>query len=131
MNLNDIIQKYEDHIIFGSEICNTKWEYDDYLIKFYTLKLLINKHLQESKLVQNKKDKYKIIHNGKFRYFCPLCNKIVRHLYITYFNEPLSLTIKNIMIENENLDTNELFKLLLKAEKESLIIYTCKDCNLE
>ena len=131
MNLNEVIKKYQDDIVFGSDITKTKWEFDDFLIKFNAVKLLINKHLQESNLLQKKKDKYKIIHNGKFRYFCPLCNQIVRHLYITYFNEPLSLTIKNIMIENENLDTIELFKLLLKAEEESLIIYSCRDCNIE
>lgn len=130
IDVNEFINRYKDDIIFGSDISNNL-ELDEFIITFICLNYLKEKHLSKSQFLINKKVKYKIIYNGKYRYYCPLCKDIVKHLEINHINEPLSVTIKNIILENPNKNLLELFKILLNIEKESLIMYTCKNCNLK
>lgn len=129
VELNEILKLYSNDIIFGSDISLSNWELDEYSVIYNSLKLLIIKHIEDSYIVKKKKDKYKIIENQHCRYYCPLCNKIVRHLQILHLNDKISNIIKNIINENKNLNIYNLFKMLLEYEKESLIIYACKDCN--
>ena len=130
IDVNEFINRYKDDIIFGSDISNNL-ELDEFIITFICLNYLKEKHISKSQFLINKKVKYKIIYDGKYRYYCPLCKHIVKHLEINHINEPLSVTIKNIIFENPTKNLLELFKILLNIEKESLIMYTCKNCNVK
>jgi UDP-2,3-diacylglucosamine pyrophosphatase LpxH len=114
-------------VVLGNEI-TSKLDSDKKELYRRALREMQQKRLMNNQLIKSLKKKCEI---SSKNYLCPICkNRNNDILQASHIGEPIINKI-NYIVDTyiETCDFYELYKMVIQAENDSLIIVACRKCN--